>query len=228
MRRNIPEPPKMILTLVPEVGADGQDGVTESAGPRWVIDVSVSGRQETGARVAGELALSGTHTHPAVHPVRLSKLQGRAGPVFEDVLASVEEVCFALPGWPQKAFPVCFVENGDGSAPALYGPVAGNLVDLQMLDGHGDVVFSLRTFASVPDLAPMRMVAAVLWIHTHPPTALIGSCLSASESAELRRSTQETVRACCSRTSAYARRWQSAARSQYSKWSRARLWWPRA
>ena len=130
----------MILTLVPEVGADGQDGVTESAGPRLVIDVALSGRQETGALVAGELVLSGTHAHTTVHPVRLSKLQEHAGQVFEDVLASVEEVCFACPGWPQKAFPVCFVENGDGSTPASYGPVAGNLVDLRTLDGHGEVV----------------------------------------------------------------------------------------
>ena len=47
------------MTLVPEVGADMQDGVTESAGPRLVIDVAVSGRQETGALVAGELAFEG-------------------------------------------------------------------------------------------------------------------------------------------------------------------------
>ena len=115
MRRNISEPPKIILTLVPEVGADGQDGVTESAGPRLVIDVAVSGRQETGVLVAGELSLSGTHAHTAVHPVRLSKLQGHTGSVFEDVLASVEGVRFAFPGWPQEALPVCFVKNDDGS-----------------------------------------------------------------------------------------------------------------
>ena len=66
----------MILTLVPEVGADGQGGVTE-----LVIDVAVSGRQKTGAFVADELALSGTHAYVAVHPVRLSKLQGCACPV---------------------------------------------------------------------------------------------------------------------------------------------------
>ena len=107
--RNFPGPPKIILTLVPEVGADRPNGATESAGPRVVVDVAVSGRQETGAFGAGELAWSGTLTHAAVHPVCLSKLQGRAGPVFEDVLASVEEVRFAFPRWPQEAFPVCFV-----------------------------------------------------------------------------------------------------------------------
>ena len=79
MRENFPHPPKMILTFVPEVGAGGQDGATESAGLRLVIDV------ETGALVAGGLAMSGTHANTAVHPVRLSKLQERAGPVFEDV-----------------------------------------------------------------------------------------------------------------------------------------------
>ena len=105
-----------------------------------MIDVAVSGKQETGALVAGKLALSGTHAHTAVQLVRLSKLQGRAGPVLEDVLARVEEVRFAFPGWPQEAFSMCFVTNGDGSAPASYGPVAGNLVDLQTLDRHRDVV----------------------------------------------------------------------------------------
>ena len=134
------EPPKMILTLVPDVGADKQDGATESTGPPVVVDVAVSGRQETGALGAGELALVDSHVHAAVHPVCPSKLQGRAGPVFKDVLASLEEVRFAFPGWPQEAFPVCFVENGGGSAPASYGPVARDLVDVQTLDGHGDVV----------------------------------------------------------------------------------------
>ena len=130
----------MILTLVPDVGADRQDGATESADPRVVIDAAISGRQETGALGAGELALVDSHVHAAVHPVCPSKLQGRAGPVFKDVLASLEEVRFAFPGWPQEAFPVCFVENGDGSAPASYGPVARDLFDLQTLDEHGDVV----------------------------------------------------------------------------------------
>ena len=77
-----PEPLKMILTLVPEEGADRQDGATESVGPRVVVDVAVSGRQEKGALGAGELALSGTHAHAAAHPLCLSKLQERAGPVF--------------------------------------------------------------------------------------------------------------------------------------------------
>ena len=130
----------MILTLVPEVVADRQDGAKESAGPRVVVEVAVSGRQETTALGAGVLALSGTYAHAVVHPACLSKLQGRAGPVIEDVLASVEEVRFAFPEWPQEAFPVCFVENSDSSAPASYEPVARDLVDLHTLDGHGDVV----------------------------------------------------------------------------------------
>ena len=98
MRGKFSEPSKMILTLVPEVGANGQDSVTESAGPRLVVDVAVSGRQETGTLVADELALIVSRAHTAVHPVRLSKLQRRAGPVFEDVLTSVEEVRFTFPG----------------------------------------------------------------------------------------------------------------------------------
>ena len=35
---------------------------------------------------------------------------------------------------------MCLVENGDGSARASYGPVAGNLVDLQTFDWHGHTV----------------------------------------------------------------------------------------
>ena len=104
------------------------------------VDVAVFRRQETDALAVGELALSGTHAHTAVHPAHLSKFLGCASPVFKDVLAGIEEVRFAFPRWPQEAFPVSFLENGDDSAPASYGPVAGNLVDLRTLDGHGGVV----------------------------------------------------------------------------------------
>ena len=55
-------------------------------------------------------------------------------------MESVEEVRFAFPGWSQEAFSVCFEKNGDGSAPASYGPVARNLGSLQTLDGYGDLV----------------------------------------------------------------------------------------
>ena len=129
----------MILTLVPKVSADGKDGATELASQRLAIDVAVRVRQETDALVAGEFALSGTHADTVVHSIRLS--EGRVVPVFKDVLASVKEVRFAFPGWLQDVFPVCYVENDDNSASASYGPVAGNLVDLHALDGHGDVVF---------------------------------------------------------------------------------------
>ena len=88
----------------------------------------------------GEFALSDTRAHTAPHPVRLSKLQERAGSVFEDVLARVKEVRFAFSGQPQEAFLLCFVEHGDDSAPASYRPATGNLVDLQTFDGHGDAV----------------------------------------------------------------------------------------
>ena len=33
--RKISEPPKMIVALVPDVGADGQDNATEPAGPTF-------------------------------------------------------------------------------------------------------------------------------------------------------------------------------------------------
>ena len=129
----------MILTLVPEVGADRQDGAADPRSPRLLVDVAASRRQKIGALVAGELALSGTHAHTAVRPVRLSKLQGRTGPVVEDVLARVKEVRFTFPRRPEKAFPARFVENGDDFAPASYGLV-GNIVDLQTLNGHENVV----------------------------------------------------------------------------------------
>ena len=73
MRGSLPEPPKTILTHATDVGADRQGGAAEPASPRMMVDVAVSGRQETGALVAGELALSGTHTHRAVRPVRRSE-----------------------------------------------------------------------------------------------------------------------------------------------------------
>lgn len=57
------------------------------------------------------------------------------------MLAIVKDVRFAFPGWPHEDFSVCFVENGGDSAPASYGTVAGNLVNFQTLDRHGDVVF---------------------------------------------------------------------------------------
>ena len=91
-----PEPPKITLTLVLEVGAHGQDGGTESVGPCLVIDVTVYRGQDTGDLVAGELVLSAVHLHTAVYPNRLSELLGRAGPVLEDVWASGEEFRFAF------------------------------------------------------------------------------------------------------------------------------------
>ena len=114
----------MILTLVSEAVVDRQDGATELANQRSEINIPVPKRQETVALAPGEVALSGTHAHTEVHLVCLSKLQGLAGPVFGDVLASVEEIRFAFQGWPQEAFPVCFVYNRDGSPLASYGPVS--------------------------------------------------------------------------------------------------------
>ena len=64
------EPLKMIVTLVPKENADGQDDATEPASPRFAVDVAVSRRQGTSVLVTGELMLSGTLAHAAVHPVR--------------------------------------------------------------------------------------------------------------------------------------------------------------
>ena len=68
---------------------------------------------------------------------------------------------------------------------------------------------ALRTLVSVSVFVPWRMVAAVLYTHTLPLTTNLGTARSASEGAELRHSTRETVRASCSRTISYARCWWS-------------------
>ena len=54
MRGKNPEPPKMILTIVPGVSADRQGGAVEPASPRLLVDVAVCRRQKTGAFVAYE------------------------------------------------------------------------------------------------------------------------------------------------------------------------------
>ena len=74
--------------------------------------------------------------------------------------------------------------------------------------------FSLRTLLSVSFRIPWGMVAAVLYTQTHPPAAYWGGRRRASDRAELRPLTRATVKACCSRTTSYARCWRSRARSQ--------------
>ena len=99
----------MNLNLVPEAGTDRKDGAAEPASPRLLVDMAVSRREKTGVLVAGELALSGTHAHMAVRPIRLPKLQGRVGLVADDALARVMEVRSTRR--PQEAFPECLVES---------------------------------------------------------------------------------------------------------------------
>ena len=73
---------------------------------------------------------------------------------------------------------------------------------------------SLRTLLSAPLRKSWRIVAAAFKTQTHPPAAYWGRQRRASERAELRPFTRATARACCSRTSSYARCWRSRARSQ--------------
>ena len=56
------------------------------------------------------------------------------------MLARVIEIRFTFPRRPQKTFLLYFVDNGDDPAPAVYGPVAGHLVDLKTLNAQGNVV----------------------------------------------------------------------------------------
>ena len=62
----------------------------------------------------------------------------------------------------------------------------------------------LGILASVSVFAPWKMVAAVLYTHAQPPTENLGTGRSASERAEFRCSTGDTVRAWCLRTIFYA------------------------
>ena len=117
MPGNVPEPPTMIFILVPEAGADKQDGAADSASPHFPATMRT--RWYT---------LFGCRRSAARRPSRIK----------EDVLARIKEVRLTFPRRPQEAFPVWFVENGGDSASASYGLAAGNLVDLQTPNGRGN------------------------------------------------------------------------------------------
>ena len=55
-------------------------------------------------------------------------------------MPGVLEVHLSIPRWLEEALPVGFVEDGYDSAPAAYRAMAGDFLDLQALDGHGNVV----------------------------------------------------------------------------------------
>ena len=109
-------------------------------------------------------------------PCSAADVQRRAGPVVEDVLARIKEVRLTFPRRPQEAFPVWFVENGGDSASASYGLAAGNLVDLQTPNGHGNgeveggggggvVVWLLRTYyVSSAEKYWRRSVVSCGWV----------------------------------------------------------------
>lgn len=83
MRGQYAQPPERNLTIVPGVNTDGKNGANEPTSQRLAIGATVSARQGTGTLVGGELVLSDTHAHTAVHPVLLPKLLWRACPVFQ-------------------------------------------------------------------------------------------------------------------------------------------------
>ena len=84
--------------------------------------------------------MGGTDAHATVQPICLLELKWYAAPVLEDMLSEVLEVHLSLPRWLDEALPVGLVEDGDDTAPATYLPVTGDFLDLQALDGHGNVV----------------------------------------------------------------------------------------
>ena len=55
-------------------------------------------------------------------------------------MPGVLEVHLSLPRWLEETLPVGSVEDGYDSVPAAYRAMAGDFLDLQVLDGHGNVV----------------------------------------------------------------------------------------
>ena len=55
-------------------------------------------------------------------------------------MPGVLEVHLWLPRWMEEALPIGFVKDGYDSALAAYIAMAGDFLDLQALDGHGNVV----------------------------------------------------------------------------------------
>ena len=132
MRGKTFAPSNISPTFAHDVGAFRQDSAAEPASPHLLVDlqqIPVPRREK-----------SDIHALTAVRLVLLPTLQGRTGPAVGDVWARVKDVPFTLRRRLQKASSVCFVENHDYSAPASYRPVVtGNLIELQTLNGHGNV-----------------------------------------------------------------------------------------
>ena len=128
----------MILTLI---GSDEHDGATEPAGPRLAILTYNSCIREAGKERPCRGRTS-VERHPRAYsgiPGSPVEVAGARRPSIEDVLAKEEEVRFAFPGWPQKSFPVCSVENGDFH-PGLERSGGCKSCQLLRLDGYGDVI----------------------------------------------------------------------------------------
>ena len=84
--------------------------------------------------------MRGTHAHTAVHPVRLSKLERGAGPVFEDVSRAWRRSASRSQDGRRRPFPCVSYRTAMAPPRPRTDRWLENLVDLQTLDGHGDVV----------------------------------------------------------------------------------------
>ena len=93
------------MILAPEVSVDRQDGAAEPASPRLLVDVAIYTQE--------------AENYGGV-PCSSAEVRARTAPVVEDVLARVKEVRLTFRRRAQKVFPVCYVENGDDSAPASF------------------------------------------------------------------------------------------------------------
>lgn len=65
---DLAELPMMVAGLVPEAGADGEDGTAETIGPILVRDKAVAWRRNSGALISCDFSLGSTDAHEAVQP----------------------------------------------------------------------------------------------------------------------------------------------------------------
>ena len=109
-----------------------------------------------------------------------------------------------------------------GVSAAKHGPTARIFYGPVQLSAS----LALSTLASVFAFTPWQVVEAELYTHTQPLVAKLDAGRSESARAEFLRLTREMVRAWCARTMSFARFCRSVAKSQWARWSRARLWCP--
>ena len=138
---NLAQPPETVLSFVPEVGSDRENGVCEAFSPHVAGDAFVARGSGAMTCSSGKFSLGGAYAHVAVKTIGLAVLIGGACPVLKDVVTRVLKVDFTFPGGADEAFPVGLVEYGDDTTTAANRLVASDAVDFQALNGSRNVVF---------------------------------------------------------------------------------------